>query len=83
MPGLRRCPWSQLPDEVWVAYSWWRDWKDLNVLPWGGIDLMEQPAYVGEIIRHCENIFNTVESEAHEKHQKELDRAHRKSKHAS
>jgi len=78
MPGLRRCPWSQITDEVWVVYGWWRDWKDLNVLPWGGSDLMEQPAYVTEGIRRCENLSNQVESEAHEKHQREMKRGARK-----
>ena len=80
MPGLRRCPWSQLTDEVWVAYSWWQDWKSMGALPWGGNDLMEQPAYVVEVIRRCEGVLQTVESEAHENHQKEMARTQRKAK---
>lgn len=42
---------------------------------------MEQPAYVVEAIRHCENVANTVESELHEEHQREIERSQRKSKH--
>ena len=59
-------------------YSWWRDWSDLKVLPLGGSDLMEQPAYIIEAIRHCETIKQTVESEMHEKHEQEMKRASRR-----
>jgi hypothetical protein len=78
MPGLRRCPWSQIEDHVWVLYSWWRDWKSASALPWGGTDIMEQPAFVLEVIRHCEGIANTVEAEMHDKHQREVERSQRR-----
>ena len=41
---------------------------------------MEQPAYVVEVIRRCEGVLQTVESEAHENHQKEMARTQRKAK---
>ena len=75
MPGLRRCPWSQISNEVWIAYSWWRDWKDLNILPWGGNDLSEQPNYVVDAIRQCEHIFNKVEAEQVDKSNREIHKA--------
>ena len=71
MPTLRRCPWSQITDETWILYSWWRDWKDLKILPYGGDDLSEQPNYVVEAIRQCENIYAKVEAEQVEKSHKE------------
>ena len=73
MPGLRRCPWSQLTDDVWMVLSWWRDWKQLSVLPWGGNDLMDQPAYVVEAIRECENESQMITSEHDRKHHREME----------
>lgn len=81
MPGLRRCPWSQVTDETWVAFQWWRDWKDLNALPEGGNDIMAQPAYIVEAIKLCDNLCAKVESEkikkTHEDAEREMRRQQR------
>ena len=82
MPGLRRCPWSQITSETWAVFNWWRDWKNLKVLPWGGTDLMEQPAYILEAIDICEGIYKLVESEEHDKHKKEVEHMHSKNAHS-
>ncbi len=74
---MRRCPWSQITNEAWIAYSWWRDWKDLKILPWGGGDLAEQPNYVVDAIRQCENIYSKVEGEQIEKSQRDMRKASR------
>lgn len=80
MPGLRRCPWSQLEDESWALIGWWRRWKEVGALPYGGSDIMDQPAYVIEAIQHCEEISNQITTEAHEKHRMEIERSSRASK---
>ena len=74
---MRRCPWSQITNEAWIAYSWWRDCKDLKILPWGGGDLSEQPNYVVDAIRQCENIYSKVEGEQIENSQRDMRKASR------
>lgn len=69
-PELRRCPWSQLSDDAWEVVRWWSEWKSYGVLPYGGSDLMEQPAYVLEGIEICEETAAEVRrkrAEAEEK----------------
>jgi len=71
MPGLRRCPWSQITPETWAVLNWWSEWRALQVLPYGGSDLMEQPAYVVEGIQKCETVRVSVETEsAHDRERK-------------
>ena len=64
MPKLRRCPWSQIDNDAWQCVRWWLEWKEFNCLPWGGNDLMEQPAYVLEALLICNEIKNKVEQAA-------------------
>jgi hypothetical protein len=80
MPGLRRCPWSQINNETWAAFQWWRDWKEINGLPEGGTDIMAQPAYIVEAIKTCENLSAKVESERINKTQKDFEREQRRQK---
>lgn len=49
-------------------------------MPDGGDDIMDQPAYVAEAIRQCEGVYAKVESEMHEKHQKDMDRTQARAK---
>jgi hypothetical protein len=63
MPELRRCPWSQTDDETWEAIRWWGEFKEFGVLPWGGSDLMEQPAFVLEVFNLCTEIKNVFQGE--------------------
>ena len=77
MPGLRRCPWSVIQNESWVLFSWWQDWKSFDVLPWGGSDLMEQPAIVLQAFRKCESVLQSVEEEARKKQQREMEKQQR------
>lgn len=61
-PELDRCPWADLDNDVWAAVTWWLDWRDLHILPFGGSDLMAQPAYVLEAIRTCQDALHRIES---------------------
>ena len=63
MPGLRRCPWSVIDDDTWRAMSWFREWKDLGILPWGGSEMLEQPAFVVEAISVCSTEAAAAESD--------------------
>jgi len=42
--------------------SWWTDWKSLGVLPFGGSDLMSQPAIVYDVLRLCESTSAEIEN---------------------
>lgn len=64
LPSLRRCPWSQINDEAWMAIRWWGEFKEFGVLPWGGSDVMEQPAFVLDVFNLCVEIKNSAEHEA-------------------
>ena len=70
MPGLRRCPWSQIDSETWMCVSWWSEYKELEALPWGGSDLMSQPNFVIEAILACTEIKNSLEIEKAERRDK-------------
>ena len=50
--------------------SWWSEYKELGVLPWGGGDLMEQPNFVIEAILACTEIKNSLEIEKAERRDK-------------
>ena len=78
MPSLRRCPWSQIDNETWLAFQWWREWKELSALPEGGTDIMAQPAYVVEAIALCEGFYAKVEYEKMSESKKELERSRRR-----
>ena len=77
MPELRRCPWSQIDEEAWMMFSWWVEWKDFQVLPFGGSDLLLQPAYVIEVFTCVERIKSGIERKGAEKQQKEIDKQQR------
>ena len=36
--------------------GWWQEWQALGVLPFGGSDILEQPAYVAQAIAHCQQV---------------------------
>jgi len=69
MPSLRRCPWSQVTEEAWGIIQWWLEYKEFGVLPWGGSDLMEQPAFVLETFTFCTALKNEIEAEKARKDQ--------------
>ena len=77
LPTLRRCPWSQIDDEAWLMIGWWVEWKEFQVMPFGGSDLLEQPAYVMEVFTFLQQIKNEVESHNAEKQQKEIEKQQR------
>lgn len=81
-PELRSCPWSEIGEEAWECVQWWVEWKEYSVLPWGGQDLMAQPAFVFEAFMVCQNVKNELESKEHEKQQQEVEKMRAKNKQA-
>lgn len=63
-PGQKRCPWSQVDDAALIAIGWHRDYTRLRVLPFGGTDLMAEPAYVYEAIKAVDEAAAEVQAEA-------------------
>ena len=78
MPSLRRCPWSQTDDLTWMMLRWWVEWKEFTALPFGGLDIMDQPAYVLELFNMLLSLQNEIERDRLKKQQKETERANRK-----
>jgi len=78
MPSLRRCPFSQITDQVWEILQWWGEFKELGALPWGGSDLMEQPAYVLEAFNMCIELKGKIELEGHKKSEREREQWQRR-----
>ena len=70
---MLRCPWTLFTPEVSVCVRWWREWRELKVLPFAG-DLLDQPAYVMDAIEICEDEWTTASSEATRKMREEVDR---------
>jgi len=71
---FKRCPWSLFTPPVLMCLGWWRDWRDLKVLPYEGADLMDQPAYVLDAIRACEGPVHEQQARGIEEQQEELRR---------
>lgn len=65
---------------MWERVSWWQERKDFGVLPWGGDDIMQQPAEVYEVIQLCERVTSEIEAETTDKEQARIDAEARKSK---
>lgn len=63
-----------------MCVQWWADWRDLKVLPYGGTDMMEQPAYVLEAIKACQTHLNQHQSELMEQQRKDIERQTKKAK---
>lgn len=54
-PDVRRCPWAYFTPDVWRRLDWWNDWKHYRALPYKVAgDILDQPGYVYEAIRHVE-----------------------------
>lgn len=58
---LRRCPLAVIDPMAWEIVRWFFDWRNFGVLPFGGNDLMTQPAYVLESFRICQQHANESE----------------------
>ena len=80
MPSLRRCPWSQTDDQTWIILNWWVEWKEFQVLPFGGSDLMDQPAYVLESFALLRQLQIEIEKADSDKRQREIEREQKKAR---
>ena len=79
--SLRQCPWASIDHEAWELLRWWSEWKSFQVLPWGGSDLMQQPAIVLEVLEICETQKKEAEKQQAEKQQAENKRMRKSAKH--
>lgn len=77
-PTLRRCPWSQIDSETWQLVEWWLAWDTFVALPWGGQDIMHQPAFVLEVLELCEATKRECEAKAQKRQAEELERARKR-----
>jgi len=59
-----------------VCLGWWREWRELQVLPYPG-DLLDQPAFVVEAIETCEGPRLDALAEARAREQEELEELRR------
>ena len=62
-PDLRRCPWSDMGNEPWILLEQYQDWKNLDALPFGGSDIMDQPAWVFEAFKLIDAEIRSVDQE--------------------
>jgi hypothetical protein len=67
MPSLKRCPKSQMTEEVWQWLQWWIDWKKLGCLPWPGSEIAAQPAFVYDLLMLCESEHSQMMAEVESK----------------
>ena len=77
-PSLRQCPWSQISSETWELINWWLSWSTLRTLPWGGQDIMQQPAIVLEVLELCETAKKECEAKAQKQQFEELRQARKR-----
>lgn len=77
-PSLRRCPWSQVKADTWQLVEWWLAWDTFSALPWGGQDVMQQPAYVLEVLELCETTKRESQAREHKRQSDEIDRARKR-----
>ncbi len=56
-PELRHCPKSVLTgDERIDAFiGWYMDWKKFTALPYGSVDVLDEPIYVYQVFQACED----------------------------
>ena len=64
-------------------FGWWVEWVQFKTLPWGGLDLMQQPAFVLDVFKLCESIKNDIEQKRSEDQQRESEKMKRKAKRGS
>jgi hypothetical protein len=79
-PSLRRCPWSQLDAEIDLLLGWFREWKTYGVLPFGTSNLLDEPAFVFEVIDIINNEIESMKIERQKKAQAEHEAAMKKAR---
>jgi hypothetical protein len=71
---LRRCPWSQIDAEAMMFVKWFTDWRDYKILPYGGESLLDEPAYVYDVIDFTSGVIRKIELEARKREQARLEK---------
>ena len=47
-PSLRQCPWSLIDSETNLYLTWFQEFEEFGILPFGSSDLLSEPAYILE-----------------------------------
>jgi hypothetical protein len=47
-PELKQCPWSQIDSESQLFISWYQEFEEFGILPFGSESLLSEPAYILE-----------------------------------
>ena len=68
--SVDRCPWSTMQQEVAFWVNSWMDFERWRVLPYGGSDLMNYPAYFHEAFILCETERTICRNESAEREHK-------------
>jgi len=79
-PNLKRCPNAVLDDRIWSMVAWWRDWVEFHALPYGGQDILAQPAFVVDVIRTCMETSSEVDRRHAEEDERKRRDAERKAR---
>ena len=79
-PSLRRCPWSQLDEHVFLYVKWFSDWRDYRILPFESDTLSNEPAYVYEVIDLMSQTMRTIEADKARQQQADLERQSKRAK---
>ena len=80
LPGQNSCPWSSITEEAVTLVNFWMDFDRWRVLPFGGSDLMNYPAYIFEAFSICEAERTQVKNESIERENQARKAEERKAK---
>jgi hypothetical protein len=54
--------------------KWFTDWRDYKILPYGGESLLDEPAYVYDVIDFTSGVIRKIELEARKREQARLEK---------
>ena len=62
-PEVNQCPHAYVGADGWEVIAWWQEWTSLRILPYGGSDVLAQPAQVAQGILYCATISAEVQAD--------------------
>jgi hypothetical protein len=62
------------------AVQWFTDWRDYQILPFGSSKLLDEPAYVYDVIHHASVVIKEIEAETAKRQKAEMDKAMKRSR---
>jgi|TARA_R100000030_G_scaffold90705_3_gene75456 hypothetical protein len=63
-----------------MVIQWFTDWRDYQILPFGSDRLLDEPAYVYDVIRHASTVIREIEADAAKRQKAEMERAMKRSR---